>query len=41
MDLSDLQATVLIDKLACNYSVSERLVLVMRLSADLKCPSNK
>jgi len=28
-------------KLACNHCVSERLVLVMRLSADLKCPSNK
>jgi len=28
-------------KLACNHCVSERLVLVMRLSADLKCASNK
>ena len=31
----------LIDKLACNHCVSERLVLVMRLRADLKCSSNK
>ena len=31
----------LIDKLACNHCVSDRLVLVMRLSDDLKCPSNK
>ena len=39
--LTDTQATVFYGKLACNHCVSESLVLVMRLSADLKCPSNK
>jgi len=28
-------------KLACNHCISERLVLVMQLSTDLKCPSDK
>jgi len=39
--LSDPRPSCFMGKLACNHCVSERLVLVMRLSADLKCPSNK
>jgi len=37
----DTQATIFYAKLACNHCLSERLVLVMRLSADLECLSNK